>query len=321
MTQHELVSDALSPWNEELIMTLRGPMLVKQLAVYQPEAESAGPWALVSSWDERSADTLQGLHFDGNGAENMGFSGVVGSECLVDAMPDRKFPCGPESVPYCPAADDKYYGWEGSKLFVLLASMPHADSGAIAAAAHCGTGTSGNWYDAPWIGLSHGELVRSGKFGDCHCYAKNPAEWWLADGCGQFNAFEVVNDNNEYRNLELFSTNLFAYHGYIGEGPCGANCDLSGLPADVDLIDKSTSGAATQGAIATPQGGPGAAFRRPTEGFRYFLILMDTDARTIQLAVVHPANIPAALSPLLPSLPERVDRQAIDGVLHLRLPE
>ena len=26
--------------------------------------------------------------------------------------------------------------------------------------------------------------LRSGKFGDCHCYAKDPAMWWLGDGCG-----------------------------------------------------------------------------------------------------------------------------------------
>ena len=33
---------------------------------------------------------------------------------------------------------------------------------------------------------------------------------------GQFNVFEVVNDNNQYKNLGVFSTNMFGYAGYVG---------------------------------------------------------------------------------------------------------
>jgi len=40
----------------------------------------------------------------------------------------------------------------------------------------------------------------------------------------------------------------------------------------------------------------------------------------VQLAVVHPQNIPAALAPILPALPAQVSRAAIDGLLQLRLP-
>jgi hypothetical protein len=162
--------------------------------------------------------------------------------------------------------------------------------------------------------------VRSGKFGSCHCYSKNPAEWWLADGCGQFNVFEVVNDNNEYANFDLFSTNLFGYHGYIGEGPCGVNCDVAGLPSNVDLVNKSNSQPATMGATASPDQGPGHAFRRPAAGYRYFVILLDEASRTIQLGIIHPDGIPSGVTDLLPGLPEWVGADVIQSALALRLP-
>jgi hypothetical protein len=323
MTRHELSGNELAPWNEDLIMTLRGPVLVKQIAVYQPSASAPGTWQITSAWDDRSAQSPRGMAFSGNDTEQAGFSGVVGSECLVDLSSDKTFPCGPGSSPYCPplsAGQKKYHGWEGSKLLVLLAAMPHASSSKIGAAEHCGQGTSGGWYDAPWVGLSHGELVRSGKFGSCHCYAKNPAEWYLGDGCGQFNVFEVVNDNNQYKNLDLFSTNFFGYAGYVGEGPCGMNCNLTGLGAAVDLIDKSSSTEAASGATAAPGRGPGAAFRRPAAGYRYFVMLLDQGSRTVQLAIVHPRKIPAGLAALLPDLPLQIPKTAVDGVLATRLP-
>jgi hypothetical protein len=323
MARHELTNDRLTPWDEELIMTLRGPVLVKQIVVYQPSPSGPERWQVVSAWDERSASNPQGIAFNGNGTESSGFAGVVGSECLVDVSSDRTYACGPGSVPYCapPASGQtRHYGWEGSKLLILLASMPHAGSSKIDSGAHCSQGTGGGWYDAPWVGLSHGELVRSGKFGDCHCYAKDPAQWFLADGCGQFNVFEVVNDNNQYKNLDLFSTNFFGYAGYVGEGPCGTNCDLTGLAAQVDLIDKANSAEAPRGAIATPSAGPRAAFRRPSAGYRYFLMLLDADARTVQLAIVHPQKIPAPLAALLPNLPRQIEKATVDSALQVRLP-
>ena len=65
---------------------------------------------------------------------------------------------------------------------------------------------------------------------------------------------------------------------------------------------------------------PSAFFRRPSAGFRYFLILFDVESRTVQMAMVHPQNVPAALAPILPALPGQVSRAAIDALLQLRLP-
>ncbi len=318
LAKHEVAGEQLTPWDEDLIMTLRGPLQIKQFAAYRPEV--GGAWSLVSSWDERWPAEGEGLAFTGNDSENGGFAGVVGTECLVDVSTDREFACGAGSVPFCPASDEpRYEGWAGSKLFVLLARMPHADSGLIGAP--CSDNMNGNWYDAPWIGLSHGELVRAGAFSGCQCYAKNPEEWYLGDGCGQFNVFEVVNDNNDFQNFGVFSTNFFGYGGYVGEGPCGGGCDVSKLGPEVDLIDKGENVEAGQGAVATPGQGPGAAFRRPVEGYRYFIVLMDTNTRTVQLAVVHPQQVPGELAPLLPNLPAKVSQAAITDALALRLPE
>lgn len=320
-TKHYLTTDSLTPWNEDLIMTLRGPMIVKQIAAYQPEAANKNLWDLVSKWDDTAPTTLTGIAFKGNNTEANGFQGIVGNTCLVDVSTSKVFKTGTGSIPYCPpASDTKYYGWEGSKMIIIQAYMPHVSANVIDNAKNCGNDPANNWYDAPWIGLSHGEMVRSGAFGSCHCYAKDGTQWWLADGCGQFNAFEVVNDNNNYQNFDLFSTNFFGYGGYVGEGPCGKSCNVAGLSSKVDLVNKATSTEATTGAISNPTKGPGAAFRRPAGGYRFFVILFDVDTRQVQLALIHPANVPATVAALLPGLPAQIQRSTVNAVLALRLP-
>ena len=319
--KHYLTNDSLTPWNEDLIMTLRGPMIVKQIAVYQPNAANVNLWDLVSLWDDKTPTVMQGIAFKGNNTEANGFQGIVGNTCLVDVSTNKVFKTGTGSMPYCPPmSDTKYYGWEGSKMIIVQAYMPHVSSNVIDNAKNCGNDPTNGWYDAPWIGLSHGEMVRSGAFGTCHCYAKDPAKWYLADGCGQFNAFEVVNDNNSSQNFDVFSTNFFGYGGYVGEGPCGTNCHLAGLDTKVDLINKSTSQEAATGAISNPTKGPGAAFRRPAAGYRFFVMLLDVKTRQVQLALIHPANVPATVTAVLPGLPVQIQRATVDNMLALRLP-
>jgi hypothetical protein len=312
LAKHELTGSNLTPWDEDLILTLRGPLTLKQWAVYQPGTDG---WSLVSAWDDRAPGVMNGVTFS-----KASFAGNVGTECLVDVATATPFPCGPGSNPYCPAPKDgkkQYWGFAGSKMFIFLAKMPHAPSVPGA----CSTKTDGNWYDAPWIGISHGELVRAGAFSDCQCYAKDSTKWWLGDGCGQLNAFEVVNDNNASKNLDVFSTNFFGYAGYVGEGPCGAKCAPATWGPEVDLIDKSKHAEAAQGALSNPQKGPGAAFRRPETGYRYFVVLMDVAHRTVQLAIVHPKNVPPTMAALLPVLPPTVTSTTIDAVRALRLPK
>lgn len=317
MAKHVVPDAGISPWDEELLLTLRGPMLVRQIAVYQPPAGGES-WDRVSYWENGKSG--QGIAFQGDAAPGGAFAGSLGNKCLIDVSSDHKFPCGPGSVPYCPANSvSNKYGWEGSKLILIQASMPHFGDTEFSGVKHCSQDKADNWFDAPWIGLSHGELIRSGKFGGCNCYAKDPAKWELADGCGQFNVFETVNDQNSYGNLDIFSTNFFGYQGYVGEGPCGKECDISKLAASADLVDKATSGEASP-ALAAPGKGPRAAFRRPAHGYRWFVILMDSKTRTVQLALAHPGNLPAVLAGIAAVPPAQVPRSAIDALAGMRLP-
>jgi hypothetical protein len=313
MSRHELGGEQLTPWDEEMSMTLRGPLQVKQIVAY--EASAPAEWRRVSAWDSRGSS--QGIAFWGSGARG-GFDGRVGNVCEAEVAPDRPFPCGAGSVPYCPQGDDKYYGWSGSRLIVVLARSPHYGSAELDDVACEGPGHG--WHDAPWIGLSHGELVRSGRYSGCHCWSK-PGSPYARDGCGQFNVFEVVNDNNQYANLDLFSTNLVSYAGYLGEGPCGDQCDARGLPAGTDLLDKRTGNtAAAAGALVSAGMGPRAAFVRPDAGYRYFVTLLDVQTRTVQIALIHPGAVPSSIAALLPDLPQAIDRATVDALVQLRLP-
>jgi hypothetical protein len=315
-----ITTDKLTPWDEDLIMTLRGPMVMKQLVVYQPGTDQTAAWQQVSAWDARTPAAARGIAFSGNATPNAAFDGPVGSVCLVNASTDKPFGCGAASSPYCAAnSANPNWGWQGSKLFVFLASMPHVGAGGVTAAQSCAA-TSNGWTDAPWIGLSVGELIRAGAFSSCHCYEVTANR---GDGCGQFNALEVINDNDasgNYKNLDLFSSNFFGYGGVFG-GPCGTNnCNVAGLSPAVDLVSGNTEAARGGTASQTPRMSPNAFFRRPAAGYRYFMILLDVDTRTVQMTVVHPQNVPAALAGLLPGLPQQLPRSAVDGLLQLRLP-
>lgn len=305
LAKKNVTSELLTPWDDALIVTLRGPLVLQRFTVYQPDDEG---WSRVSDWSSAVSD---GIAFD-----REGFDGNLGSECLVNASTATPFSCGAGSAPFC-TAPRAFEGWRGSKLFVFLARMPSASE----VPGRCSSDDDGNWFDAPWIGFSLAELVRAGAFGSCHCYARDPTAWWLGDGCGQFNAFEVVNDRNAFKNLSVFSTNFFGYGGYVGEGPCGAACDVSRVGPAVDLIDKQRSAEATRGAVASPSRGPGAAFRRPTTGLRYFVVLFDAPSRTVQLALIHPGAVPTAVASLLPAFPERVTASTVEAMRALRLPQ
>jgi hypothetical protein len=316
-----ITSDKLTPWDEDLIMTLRGPLDIRQFATYQPVTEGQpSNWQLVSSWDVRTPSAAKGIAFSGDAAPKTAFNGIVGSTCLVNASTDKAFGCGPMSSPYCDAnSSNKNLGWSGSKMFVFLASMPHVGTGGITTAQNCGAVTNG-WHDAPWIGLSVGELIRAGAFSSCQCYEVTP---YHGDGCGQINALEVINDNDtsgNYKNLEIFSSNFFGYAGDFG-GPCGTNnCDTTGIPTTVDLVSGKMAAPAGVLGSGNPIKSPNGFLRRPTTGFRYFILLFDVTTRTVQYAIVHPSKVPAGLGALLPSLPDQIPQSAVDTVIQLRLP-
>jgi hypothetical protein len=80
--------------------------------------------------------------------------------------------------------------------------------------------------------------------------------------------------------------------------------------------------AAASGALGSgdPIKSPNGFLRRPTSGYRYFILLLDVSSRTVQYAEIHPSNVPAGLGALLPSLPSQIPQSTIDSVIQLRLP-
>jgi len=323
--KHEVTSDLLTPFNEQITMVLDGPLRVKQVAVYQPLQKNDGPWAIRSFWDRRTADQPYNIQFSGPNKATT-FGGDLGNNCSFFAMQQKKFPCGPGSNPYCPGSDLDYDGWQGSKLVVVLASMPYADDGTMKPLSCLSAGQNERAEDSPWIGISPSELDRDGWSGyhPCHCFSNTDGQ--LGDGCGQINVFEVVAESSgaNYGNRDMISTGVRSYQvGSLGGVTCGVqSCGIEKFPADADLLDANHLTAMAGGAVIDanhPQMAAGPMWRRAQDD-RYYLFLLDENARTVQVAVIHPANIPAELAPILPSLPNTAPRASIDDLLALRLP-
>ncbi|HVK74001.1 MAG TPA: DUF2403 domain-containing lipoprotein [Kofleriaceae bacterium] len=326
-TRHEVASDQLTPFNEQLHMVLDGPLRVKQLAVYQPLGRNDGPWAIRSFWDRRTPEQPYNFRFSGPNDARV-FSGDLGNNCSFFAMQEREFACGPGSDPFCPGSDLDHYGWAGSKLVVLLASMPYADDPAMQPLSCIADGEDERAQDAPWIGVSPSELNRDGWSGyhPCHCF-NNTENGQLGDGCGQINVFEVIAESSGPRwgNRDIISTGIRSYQvGSLGGVTCGIeSCSIDRFPADADLVDVNSLTAMAQGAVIDADDramAAGPAWRRARDD-RFYLFLLDERSRTVQVAVIHPGNIPPAAQAIVPALPNVIPRSVVDGFVDLRLPQ
>lgn len=317
MKKQQTTSERLAPFDEEMTLILKA-IDVKQVAVYQPSssANDAG-WGLVSAWDRRTR-VGQNLGFtQGANQESESGGDLQKSDCVWYLAQTSPVECGDGRDYFCP--DDpgvKRLGWRGSKMFVILASMTFDDGGV----ASCNGG--GNPHPGPWVALVASELVRDGgrKWnGLCNCYSKTGS---VGDGCGEINLFEVVMDNNQYSNREFVSTGVRSYQaGHVGGNVCGTGCTRDAFAPDVEVLDACSKKAYASGP-EIPVGGDAdgcPVWRRPI-GDRYFVVLLDEATRKIQIAVVHPENIPTAAAPLLPGLPATLARSTVDQLVGLRLP-
>lgn len=317
MKQNSTSSASLSPFDQEMVLILKA-LEVKQLAVYQALAKGSARFDRVTSWDQRSR-VAENLWFTQQGAGSADFPGdLTKNDCVGYLSQAPSFACGDGRDYYCPNDPGVLHqGFSGSKLLVFLASMNFDDAGVV----KCDGAGAG--HPGPWVAFVASELVRDGgrKWnGACNCYSKTGA---VGDGCGEINVFEVVMDNNDFSNREFASTGVRSFQaGHVGGSVCKASCDRSAFPADVEVIDACAGKAYERGPVVTAGGSSDGcpAWRRP-DGDRYFFILLDQDTRTIQVGVVHPANIPSALSPLLPELPSALNRADIDAIVRLRLPQ
>lgn len=312
--QYATTSTHLAPFDQEMTLILKA-IHVKQLAVYQTDALAA-PYRRVTAWDRRSG-TGDNLWFTQQGDGSVNFTGALtGNDCVGYLSQTPNVTCADYYCPKDPGV--LHHGYTGSKLVVFLGSMNFDDSGVKKCDGSDGPGAPG-----PWVAFVASELIRDGgrKWnGLCNCYSKTGS---VGDGCGEINVFEVVMDNNDYSNREFASTGVRSFQaGHVGGAVCQSSCQRDAFPNDVEVVDACAKKAYDKGPVLEAGGDTDGCpvWRRP-DGDRYFFILLDQDTRVIQVGVVHPANIPAALSPLLPELPSALPRAAVDAIVSLRLPQ
>ena len=318
MTEHQTDAVELSPFDSEMTLILKA-IDVKQLAVYQPTTAAAGAdWQRVTAWDGRMR-TSQNLWFTQQGNGSTSFPGdLTHDDCVGYLTQAPVFPCGDGRDYYCPNDPGVLHqGFSGSKLVVLLGSMTFDDSQVKSCSG------SGSPSPSPWVAFVASELTRDGgrKYnGLCNCYSRTGS---VGDGCGEINVFEVVMDDNDYSNREFASTGVRSFQaGHVGGAVCQASCDRNAFPDDADVVDACAKTAYDTAPELVVDGSTTGCpvWRRPL-GDRYFFILLDQGSRTIQVGMIHPANIPSAAGALLPALPGALERAAIDAMLALRLPQ
>ena len=316
MTEHATSSSQLSPFDEEMTLIFKA-IRIKQLAIYQPDATSeTAPWQRVTAWDSRGRS--DNLWFTQEGEGSSVFPGdLTHDDCVGYLMQEPSYDCEGSDY-YCPNDPGiLHQGFSGSKLVVFLGSMNFSDEGVSA----CGGDEPG--HPGPWVAFVASELVRDGgrKWnGLCNCYSKTGS---VGDGCGEINVFEVVMDGNEYSNREFASTGLRSFQaGHVGGAVCGTGCERSEFPEDVEVVDACAQAAYDEGPLLEIDGDTDGCpvWRRP-DGDRYFFILLDRDRRMIQVGVIHPDAIPDDAAPVLPDVPAELERNAIDALLDLRLPQ
>ena len=303
----------LAPFDQEMTLLLKA-IDVKQLAIYQPEAQSGNSWQRISDWDRRTGRSSN-LWFTQKGDGSATFPGdLTKNDCVGYLSQAPLFSC---SDYFCPNDSGVLHrGFSGSKLIVFLASM-NFDDASVAACDGKSTGKPG-----PWVAFVASELIRDGgrKWnGLCNCYSKTGS---VGDGCGEINVFEVVMDDNDYSNREFASTGVRSFQaGHVGGAVCGSGCDRTAFASDVEVVDACAKTAYRAGPElvvgAKTDGCP--VWRRP-DGDRYFFILLDERERAIQVGVIHPSAIPAPAAALLPEIPASLPRAAVDALLALRLP-
>jgi hypothetical protein len=315
--RHASQSTTLAPFDEEMTLIVKA-IDIKQLAVYQPETATSGAaWRRVSAWDSRSK-RADNLWFTQGGAGSATFPGdLTHDDCVGYLMQAPTFACGDGRDYYCPNDPGILHrGWSGSKLVVFLGSTSFDDAGVAA----CSGGGAG--HPGPWVAFVASELVRDGgrKWnGLCNCYSKTGT---VGDGCGEINLFEVVMDDNDYSNREFASTGLRSYQaGSVGGSVCKSSCRRDAFADEVDIVDACAGTAYSKGPqIAAGGSADGCPVWRRPDGDRFFVVVLDEATRTIQVAVVHPGNLPGAASALLPTLPDSLARASVQALLDLRLP-
>ncbi len=246
-----------------------------------------GPWRRAGTSAGRR--TAAGLAFKGNETESQELrTGSSAPSVWSMSRPRRSSPAARAACLPGLQAMREYDGWAGSKLFSAAGAHAERRGGrrAVLGGRRPATGTM-----RPWIGLeASASWCARGRSPAAEVLRQEPrrmvpgATAAASSTCGRSST-----TTTEYQNFGVFSTNFFGYAGYVGEGPCGDQCDVlaagaGGRPSSTRARTSRRREARWRARIEEAR----AAFRRPIGGYRYFIILMDTASRTVQLAIRPP---------------------------------
>lgn len=198
------VSGNLSPFNEEMSIQLRGPMIINNIAVYQPD-KTGTVYNRVSYWTRggKSAENLSFLNNLGGGASGEWsicqgnslswassdatkdvarptvFGGTLGNGVEMTVLSGHA--CTPSSCGwYRPVG---MHGWSGEKIIIVEATMPHNIPGYA------------NKGDKPAIWSLNAQIPRTAQYG-CNCDRR---------GCGELDIAEVVTEGEEHCWVTMYS--------------------------------------------------------------------------------------------------------------------
>lgn len=212
-------SGSNSPLDEELSVHFRGPLSLSQFAVYYSSDLKNGNWNQASYYNAANG-TANNVTFlttaganstclgkaltyaDSDGVSAASLATVLGSKNLIDSNQEYLI-FSSQKCPDSGASNScgvyrsgipAYHGFPGTtKMFLFEFTMPNAT-------------TWVEWnYNMPAIWFLNAKIPRTSQYnpsGNCSCWGS---------GCGEFDAFEVMN-GTQYRNL--FST----LHTYQGTG-------------------------------------------------------------------------------------------------------
>ena len=213
-----LASGSLAPFNEEMTMVFRGPMLIREIGVYSKQESSkwglesrysssgfsdnlvfmnnkGGECDLCGEWTPCGGNSQSYATYDGYGAASQPqqFTGHLPDGVEVNIM-SGVF-CGEECGFTRPIA---MHGWSGSekgdKIFITKVQMLMDGS-----------------VNIPAIWMLHADIVRTAQYG-CNCRGMGTEGPWKG-GCGELDVAEVL-----WTDLNKVTSTIYSFKGAIGAG-------------------------------------------------------------------------------------------------------
>lgn len=239
MKKSKWVDGCLAPFDEEQALKFRGPMNVKNIAVYYPSGDS---WNRVSSFTQNGGQ--ENMAFMGNYGRSMDGHSVDEEMCYAGPGEQAKyvtngddFSCHGFNLTYASAdgrcarkSPEGFTGWLDDNVEVAIlqeAKCQGAACGFYRGVAHHGwNGVNGgakmfatkvsyphgDVYDSPALWFMHASVVRTASYHHNLCNCRGVG---YSGGCGELDVAEIVTEKNTKMEVE---TSIYSYKGAISDG-------------------------------------------------------------------------------------------------------